>query len=84
MTPANAFTDYRAQGQTIDKVIVDIATPPTGTITPFNAYVALSRSKGRQMEDTRIAKLDTDTQREWEKQLRCELAHVDGSMSHRA
>ncbi|QRV90748.1 Helitron helicase-like domain at N-terminus [Ceratobasidium sp. AG-Ba] len=47
MTPAYAFTDYRSQGQTISKVIVDIARPPTGSLTPFNAYVALSRSSGR-------------------------------------
>jgi hypothetical protein len=41
--PAYAFTDYQAQGQTI----VDIGQPPTGGITPFNIYVALSRAKGR-------------------------------------
>jgi hypothetical protein len=28
-------------------VIVDIAHPPSGGLTPFNAYVALSRSSGR-------------------------------------
>jgi hypothetical protein len=48
ITPAYAFTDYRGQGQTIVPVIVDIGRPPTGGITPFNAYVALSRAKGRQ------------------------------------
>lgn len=47
MTGAYAFTDYRSQGQTINHVIVDIATPPTGTLTPFNIYVALSRCRGR-------------------------------------
>lgn len=47
MTPAYAFTDYRAQGQTIVPVIVDIGPPPTGGLTPFNIYVALSRAKGR-------------------------------------
>jgi hypothetical protein len=47
ITAAYAFTDYRAQGQTIAPVIVDIGRPPTGTITPFNVYVALSRAKGR-------------------------------------
>lgn len=47
ITPAYAFTDYRAQGQTIAPVIVDIARPPTGGITPFNVYVALSRAKGQ-------------------------------------
>jgi hypothetical protein len=47
ITPAYAFTDYRAQGQTIAPVIVDIGRPPTGALTPFNIYVALSRAKGR-------------------------------------
>jgi hypothetical protein len=47
MTAAYGFTDYRAQGQTIPSVIVDIATPPTGALTLFNLYVALSRSSGR-------------------------------------
>ena len=47
VTPAYAFTDYRAQGQTIPYVIVDIATPPTGGLNLFNLYVALSRSSGR-------------------------------------
>ncbi|KAI0076306.1 hypothetical protein K474DRAFT_1645141 [Panus rudis PR-1116 ss-1] len=48
ITPAYAFTDYRAQGQTITNVIVDIATPPSSELTLFNIYVALSRSSGRQ------------------------------------
>lgn len=47
MTSAYAFTDYRAQGQTIPYVIVDIARPPTGVLYLFNLYVALSRSSGR-------------------------------------
>ncbi|OBZ68217.1 ATP-dependent DNA helicase PIF6 [Grifola frondosa] len=48
MTAAYAFTDYRAQGQTIPYVIVDIASPPSGgELTIFNVYVALSRSSGR-------------------------------------
>ncbi|KIM64653.1 hypothetical protein SCLCIDRAFT_114614 [Scleroderma citrinum Foug A] len=47
VTPAYAFTDYRAQGQTIPYVIVDIATPPTGGLNLFNLYVALSHSSGR-------------------------------------
>ncbi|KAF8529440.1 hypothetical protein JB92DRAFT_2548803, partial [Gautieria morchelliformis] len=46
LTAAYAFTDYRSQGQTLPCVIVDIATPPTGGLTPFNVYVALSRSSG--------------------------------------
>ena len=47
MTAAYAFTDYRSQGQTIPYVIVDIGSPPTGTLSLFNLYVALSRSSGR-------------------------------------
>ncbi|KIM66471.1 hypothetical protein SCLCIDRAFT_110575 [Scleroderma citrinum Foug A] len=47
VTPAYAFTDYHSQAQTINHCIVDLATPPTGKLTPFNAYVALSRSRGR-------------------------------------
>ena len=47
MTSAYAFTDYRAEGQTITPAIVDIGRPPTGSLTPFNVYVALSRAKGR-------------------------------------
>jgi ATP-dependent exoDNAse (exonuclease V) alpha subunit len=45
LIPAYAFTDYRAQGQTLPYVIVDIARPPGGGLTQFNAYVALSQSK---------------------------------------
>ncbi|KAI4524104.1 hypothetical protein K523DRAFT_394274 [Schizophyllum commune Tattone D] len=60
VTPAYAFTDYRAQGQTLPAEIVDIAKVPVGPrgiffVTPqtkplnlFNVYVALSRSKGRR------------------------------------
>jgi ATP-dependent exoDNAse (exonuclease V) alpha subunit len=47
ITPAYAFTDYRSQGQTIPYVIVDIAKLPSGTLSLFNLYVALSRSSGR-------------------------------------
>ncbi|KAI6006906.1 hypothetical protein EDD15DRAFT_2153034 [Pisolithus albus] len=47
ITPAYAFTDYRSQGQTLSSVIIDIATPPSGTLNLFNLYVALSRSHGR-------------------------------------
>ncbi|KAG8728963.1 hypothetical protein FRC10_004379, partial [Ceratobasidium sp. 414] len=34
-------------GQTIRRVIMDIPRPPSGELTPFNAYVALSRISGR-------------------------------------
>ncbi|KIK81359.1 hypothetical protein PAXRUDRAFT_156284, partial [Paxillus rubicundulus Ve08.2h10] len=47
LTTSYAFTDYRSQGQTISTVLIDIGTPPTGQLTPFNIYVALSRSCGR-------------------------------------
>ncbi|GLB44644.1 putative G-quadruplex DNA unwinding [Lyophyllum shimeji] len=47
LTAAYAFTDYRSQGQTLPYVLIDIASPPTGTLTLFNLYVALSRSSGR-------------------------------------
>ena len=47
MTPAYAFMDYRSQGQTILHVIVDIASLPTGGLSLFNLYVALSQSSGR-------------------------------------
>ena len=47
LTAAYAFTDYRSQGQTIPYVIVDIASPPSGNLSLFNLYVALSRSSGR-------------------------------------
>ncbi|KAF8076845.1 hypothetical protein FPV67DRAFT_1472856 [Lyophyllum atratum] len=48
LTAAYAFTDYRSQGQTLPYVLIDIASPPTGTLTLFNLYVALSRSSGRE------------------------------------
>jgi len=38
--------DYRSQGQTIPHVIVDIGAVPYGKLTPFNVYIALSRSSG--------------------------------------
>ncbi|KAF8812817.1 hypothetical protein BYT27DRAFT_7272529 [Phlegmacium glaucopus] len=48
IVPGYAFTDYKAQGQTMGCVIVDIAKPPSGRLSPFSVYVALSRSKGRK------------------------------------
>lgn len=47
LTPVYAFTDFKSQGQTIESVVVDLAKPPSGKITGFNTYVALSRSRGR-------------------------------------
>ena len=48
ITAAYSFTDYRSQGQTIPRVMVNIASPPTGKLSLFNLYVALSRSSGRE------------------------------------
>jgi hypothetical protein len=48
LTPAYAFTDYKAQGQTMESVIIDLGKPPSGRLTAFNTYVALSRGRGRK------------------------------------
>jgi len=47
MTAGYTFTDYKSQGQTIKYVIIDIGKPPTGSLSPFSVYVALSRSRGQ-------------------------------------
>ncbi|KAJ7075217.1 hypothetical protein B0H15DRAFT_867537 [Mycena belliarum] len=47
ITPAYAFTDYKSHGQTLEYVLIDLEKPPTHKLTPFSAYVALSRSRGR-------------------------------------
>ncbi|KAJ7246447.1 hypothetical protein C8J57DRAFT_1081470, partial [Mycena rebaudengoi] len=61
-----AFTDYRFQGQTIPYVLVDIGKPPTGTLSLFNLYVALSRSSGRAtIQDDRLEQLNDQTKRWW-------------------
>jgi len=49
ITAAYYFTDYRSQGQTIPYVIIDIGSPPSGKLSLFNLYIALSRSSGREM-----------------------------------
>jgi hypothetical protein len=48
LTPAYAFTDFKSQGQTIENVIIDLAKTPSGGLSGFNAYVALSRGRGRE------------------------------------
>jgi len=48
LIPAYAFTDFKSQGQTIDHVLVDIGKTTCFGLSPFNAYVALSRSRGRE------------------------------------
>ena len=35
-----------SKGQTLKQCIIDIGKLPTGELTPFNIYVALSRSRG--------------------------------------
>ena len=47
VTPCYAFTDYRSQGQTVHRAIVDIATPASGRLSLFNLYVMLSRVASR-------------------------------------
>ena len=47
LTLGYTFTDYRSQGQMLQPVLVDIAPPPYGCLTPFNIYVALSRGTVR-------------------------------------
>ncbi|HEV7737986.1 MAG TPA: hypothetical protein VGO47_11520 [Chlamydiales bacterium] len=47
MCAAYGFTDYRAQGQTVPYILIDIKTPPTGGLSLYNLYVSLSRSSGR-------------------------------------
>ena len=48
LVPGYAFTDYKAQGQTMECVIADVSKPPSGALLPFSVYVALSRSRGRR------------------------------------
>jgi len=42
LTAAYALTDIKSQGQTMDPVVVDLRDLPSGKISPFSAYVALS------------------------------------------
>ncbi|KIK29693.1 hypothetical protein PISMIDRAFT_88311, partial [Pisolithus microcarpus 441] len=63
-----------AQGQTIPFVIIDIATPPSGGLSLFNLYVALSRSRVFQSghcpellaENDRLDQLDNSTLQWWQ------------------
>ena len=45
LTPAYALTAYKAQGKTLNKVIIDLTKPPSGKLDFAYAYVALSRAK---------------------------------------
>ena len=49
MTARYTFTDYWSQGQTLPYVIIDIASPPSGSLLLFTLYVALLRCLGRAM-----------------------------------
>ncbi|KZT07355.1 uncharacterized protein LAESUDRAFT_618925, partial [Laetiporus sulphureus 93-53] len=58
--------------QTILCVLIDMAKPPTGKLSLFNLYVALSRKMFHEphdeqllMEDERLAKLDRETTEWW-------------------
>ncbi|KAH7907506.1 hypothetical protein BJ138DRAFT_1014391, partial [Hygrophoropsis aurantiaca] len=56
--------------QTTEHSIIDIATPPSGGLTPFNVYVSLSRghahpSEYLRLEDERLVHLDRQTERRW-------------------
>ena len=46
ITGAYSFMDYHSQGQTILHAIINIASPPTGKLSLFNLYIALSQSSG--------------------------------------
>ena len=41
------FMNHKAQGQTLENIIVDVGTTNNFPVTPFLAYVALSQSRGR-------------------------------------
>ncbi|KAG1832383.1 hypothetical protein EV424DRAFT_1312987, partial [Suillus variegatus] len=47
LSPAYAFTDFKSQGQTINHILVNIGKTSSFALSPFNAYVALSHSHGR-------------------------------------
>ncbi|OAX34181.1 hypothetical protein K503DRAFT_774841, partial [Rhizopogon vinicolor AM-OR11-026] len=72
-------------GQTISHTIIDIGTPPTGGLTSFNVYVALSRSRGqdniqllRDFDEKllmthpceRPVRLDNETEMWWKEKMR--------------
>ncbi|KAL4062562.1 hypothetical protein J3A83DRAFT_4081089, partial [Scleroderma citrinum] len=63
ITATYAFTDYCLQGQTLQNVITDIASLPTGGLSLFNLYVALSRSRGQL--SIRLLR-DFDTKQWWQ------------------
>ena len=46
LTASYCITNYRSQGQTIEHIVVDLGKVPSSTLSPFNACMALSRSRG--------------------------------------
>ncbi|KAG5220806.1 ATP-dependent DNA helicase [Salix suchowensis] len=48
LTPAYTFTDYKAQGQTIEHVIVDLDKSIKNSLDPFHACVSLSHSRAER------------------------------------
>ncbi|KAF9778435.1 hypothetical protein BJ322DRAFT_1014701 [Thelephora terrestris] len=64
ITGADSFTDYRAQGQTIPYVIIDIAPPPTSGLSLFNLYVHEPKLTD---EDERLERMDVATTEWWDK-----------------
>ncbi|KAG1847831.1 hypothetical protein DFJ58DRAFT_730013 [Suillus subalutaceus] len=78
LTPAYAFTDFKSQGQTIEHVLVDVGRTTCFNLSPFNVYVALSRSRGR---DTIRLLRDFDNDlflRHPSEDLRIEERRIDG------
>jgi hypothetical protein len=45
VTLAYAMTDYKCQGQTFDRVLLDLQKPQTGPSSPASLYVQLSRAR---------------------------------------
>ena len=42
ITPVYVFTDYRARAQALEYCVVNIGTPPSAQLAPFNEYVLRS------------------------------------------
>ncbi|KAF9243726.1 hypothetical protein BU15DRAFT_42741, partial [Melanogaster broomeanus] len=65
ITAAYACTDYRAQGQTLPAVVIDIGTPPTGELSLFNLYVVPQVAE-LTAEDERLDAMGRQTKGWWE------------------
>ncbi|KAL4061890.1 hypothetical protein J3A83DRAFT_4115068, partial [Scleroderma citrinum] len=60
ITATYAFTDYQSQGQTLQHVIINITSPPTGGLSLFNLYILLAK-------DNQLKDLDEMTKHWWAK-----------------